>query len=117
VSAYTDAVAAGLRDMKGVSSGECPGCECCAERHDMTPEEHTEAWRAGKVENAGESFSWCCCGVCGTTLGGNRYTWHWINGGDDHGGGGEIVHEDDMCEDCVFYLAYGTEPEQWRARA
>jgi hypothetical protein len=115
MSTYTDAVAAGLRDMKGVSSGECPGCEACAELHDMTPEEHSEAWHAMAVEYD-TAFSSCRCGICGTTLAGDRTLWHWINGGDEHGKGGEIVHENDMCTDCVFFLAYGTEPEQWRAR-
>lgn len=116
MSEYTDAVARGLDGMKGVSSGECPGCERCAERHDMTPDEHRAAWHDGKVDDAEESFSWQPCGICGTTLGGDRSTWHWISGGDDHGKGGEIVHEDDMCTDCVLYLANGDEPESWRAR-
>jgi hypothetical protein len=44
-------------------------------------------------------------------------TWHWIDGGDKYGAGGEIQHEDDMCTDCVMYLAYGTEPEDWRHTA
>lgn len=117
MSAYATAVAAGLDGMRGVSSGECPGCERCAEFHDMTAEEHDEAWHTGKLGGDEGSFSWCQCGVCGTTLGGDRYVWHWINGGDEYGKGGEIVHEDDMCTDCVYYLACGTEPEQWRASA
>ena len=115
MSTYTDAVARGLADMKGVSSGECPGCATCAERHDMTREEHEEAWRSGKLGGDEESFSWSPCGVCGTTLGGDRCTWHWIRGGDEHGKG-EIEHDDDMCTDCVLYLAYGTEPENWLAK-
>lgn len=116
MSAYTDAVAACLRDRRGVSAGECPGCEACAERHDMTLDEHRAAWRDGKLDGGGESFSWSPCGVCGTKLGGDRCTWHWISGGIEHGKGDEIVHEDDACTDCVFYLANGDEPESWRAR-
>lgn len=114
MSDYTDAVERGLVGMKGVSSGECPGCESCAERHDMTPEEHRKAWRNG-LDGDDESFSWRPCGICRTSLGGNRHLWHWISGGDEHGKGGTIEHETDMCTDCVLFLANGgtmkTDPE------
>lgn len=84
--------------MIGISSGQCPGCEECVE----SGETYDEA-----------SFSWCQCGICGSTLGGDRYVWHWINGGDQYGKGGEIVHESDMCVDCLMFEANGDEPEQW----
>lgn len=114
-SAYSKAVTDGLRNMKGVSTGECPGCESCAEFHDMTAEEHAKAWHDG-LDETEECFSWSPCGICGSSLGGGRHVWHWINGGDDSGKGGEIIHEHDACTDCVMYLANGDEPEEWRSR-
>lgn len=115
MSEYTDAVEAGTKDMKGISTGECPGCPQCAEYHDMTPDEHYAAWHDGKVDDVEGSFSWSPCGICGSSLGGDRYVWHWISGGDEHGKGGDIQHEHDACEDCVLFLANGDEPEHWEA--
>jgi len=115
VSAFTDAVDARLNGMRGVSTGECPGCERCAELHRMSPEQHRAAWHDGKLDDAEGSFSWATCGICGTTLGGDRHVWHWIHGGDAHGAGGSIEHENNACTDCVYYLANGDEPESWRA--
>jgi len=112
VSAYTDAVERGPAGMRVVSIGECPGCEKCAESHDMTPEEHRAAWQSGRVSDEG-GFSNCRCGICGTRLAGDRYAWHWIDGGDKHGKGGTIVHESDACADCLLFLANGDEPESW----
>jgi hypothetical protein len=47
--------------------------------------------------------------------------WHWIRvreGGDPTGKGGDIMHERDMCSDCLLFQANGDEPEpgQWRRR-
>ena len=118
MSAYTDAVSAGLEGMHGVSTGECPGCEVCAERHGMTSDEHDHAWRECAVEDE-PSFSWRPCGICGSTLGGDRHTWHWLSiraWPDGTHEIREINHEDDVCTDCVLYLANGDEPEEWRRR-
>lgn len=82
----------------------------------MTAEDHSEALHAGKLDESGGSFSWRPCGICGTTLGGDRCVWHWIYGGDEYGKGGTIEHESDACTDCVYYLANGDEPESWHAR-
>ncbi len=83
----------------------------------MTPDEHRKAWHDCQIDDVEESFSWVSCGICRTTLGGNRCTWHWIRGGDENGKGGDIVHEDNMCMDCVLFLANGDEPEGWRRGA
>lgn len=116
MSAFTDAVAKGVDGMRGVSTGECPGCERCAEAHDMSPEEHKRAWHDGNLDSAEGSFSSVRCGICGTRLHGDRHVWHWISGGDEHGAGGTIEHESDACTDCVLYLANGDEPESWHTR-
>jgi hypothetical protein len=113
-TAYIEAVTKGTEGMQAISSGECPGCEQCAESHRMTPEEHASAWHSGTIEGYSSDFSWRPCGICGTHLGGDREVWHWIQGnpGEDLKGR-EINHESDMCRDCVLYLANGDLPEQW----
>ncbi len=102
-TAYCDAVERWTEGMEAVSSGDCPGCEECAEAHDMTPEEHAEAW--GSMDGVEASFSHSSCGVCGCHLGGDRHVWHWLDKNN------EIRHEDDMCTDCVMYFANGDVPE------
>jgi hypothetical protein len=90
MSRYTKAVERNLEGLEAVSVGPCPGCEECADN----PE--------------GESgFSWSSCGVCGSTLGGDRFPWHFIFEG-------EIQHADDCCVDCYIYIANGEEPEDLR---
>jgi hypothetical protein len=73
----------------------------------MEVAEFNEAYENGEVCEEG-SFSWSSCGICGSSLGGDRYPWHWI---DENG---EIVHESDACVDCVVFLANGDEPEDWK---
>lgn len=51
------------------------------------------------------SFSWGECGVCGSRLGGDRETWHYV-------ANGKLYHHDDACADCVLYLANGDVPEE-----
>ena len=53
------------------------------------------------------SFSPCGCEICGSSLGGNFEPWHGV------GDNGEIVHGDQACVDCTFYLANGDLPEKW----
>lgn len=60
----------------------------------------------GEVDNDCPGFSWRPCGLCGTTLGGNR---HRLGGLVD----GETEYLD-VCEDCTAYVANGTLPEEWR---
>ena len=108
MSEYTDAVERNLKGMNGVSVGSCPGCEQCRDDNnpDMSMEEFASEWSSGNTsDDAG--FSWSECGICGSRLGGDRYTWHWL---DDNN---EIRHENDCCVDCAMYLANGDEPEEW----
>ena len=72
-----------------------------------------EAVSSGDCFDEG-SFSHGSCGICNSHLGGTRFDWHAIV--PDEGGsvvGGEILHFDDACTDCVMYLANGDEPEDW----
>jgi len=107
--AYCEAVERNLKGLEGVSTGDCPGCEQCAENADMTPEEHEEAW--GSMDGAEASFSWRSCGICGCHLGGDRHVWHFIIPKDGSCVGQPIYHEDDACTDCVMFLANGDVPE------
>jgi hypothetical protein len=100
--AYVKAVELSTNGVEGVSSGTCPGCEQCAEIYDMSLSELEIAWQSGKVCDEG-SFSHSGCGICGSPLGGNRYAWHFVYRN-------EIHHEEDMCEDCLYYLANGDVP-------
>lgn len=98
MSKYTDAVARGLEGMDAVSFGPIAERGHCADCDD-----------AGFTEEVGDEggFSWSACGICGSTLGGNRYVWHWLDKD------GELMHEDDGCADCLFYVSNGDEPEDW----
>lgn len=109
---YQKAVERGLEGLRYVSVGVCPGCERCRDElaEDMTMPEFAEAWSSGEVEYFAD-FDSCSCGICGSSLGGNRHVWHWVDDQD------EIQHEDDACTDCVMYLANGDEPEEWRRTA
>lgn len=95
---YQETVEHYLKGLEAISTGPCPGCEECGIPEDA--EEYSEEpW-----------FSWHPCEICGSTLGGNRESWHaWIPAtnipGDVHEHG-KIVHGT-CCEDCVYYLNYG----------
>ena len=103
---YENAVRANLDGLDAVSTGVCPGCEVCRDQFapGETMERFQQLWSDGFVCDEG-GFSWQPCGICGSSLGGQRYSWHYI---DENG---EICHEDDACEDCVCYLANGDLPE------
>lgn len=126
MSEFTDAFERGTKDMTAISSGTCPGCTVCAEDHGIRlldddgndrpasaiDAEFRAMWTTGAADSE-PSFSWSPCGVCSTNLGGDRNVWHWIDPNDPTRA---INHESDMCTDCVMFLAYGTEPEEWRAK-
>jgi hypothetical protein len=69
--------------------------------------EHEEAWGRGDICEE-PSFSWRSCGICGSSFGGDRGSWHWVS--DDNA----VQHESDACVDCIMYLANGDEPESWQ---
>lgn len=136
MSEYTDRVESGLKGLTAVSTGTCPGCDECRESHGLYGVEEDEYgwfepdrgghvvyhateegalkaarerfeqdWSSGHVDSE-SSFSWSSCGICGSTLGGDREIWHGL---DDLTG--TLYHFDDACTDCVVYLANGDEPE------
>lgn len=98
MSDYTDRVEANLEGCKFASVGGTEECQGCKD--------------AGYTEYSGDegSFSWSGCGICGSSLGGTRYIWHWVD--ED----GEMIHGDDACQDCLLYLANGEEPEEEESR-
>lgn len=74
---YESRVEKYLNGIEHISTGPCPG------------EEYSEEpW-----------FSWSPCEVCGSSLGGNRESWHGVVDG-------SIIHGT-CCEDCAYYLNYG----------
>lgn len=78
-----------------------------AEAEAAAREAFADAWRSGKAECEDPGgFSSGGCGVCGSPLGGDRFTWHAL------GDGGRLLHFDDACTDCVLYLANGDVPER-----
>jgi len=94
-----------LEGLEAVSTGACPTCpQCMDEDGYEDPDEHEEAVSCGDVYDE-PGFSWRPCGICGCHLGGDRHRWHWLD--ED----GDIVHEDDACSDCVYFLANGDVPE------
>jgi hypothetical protein len=108
MSAFNDAIQANIGKLKAVSTGVCPGCETCRVNHDpkLTMEEFDKEWSAGRTIDE-DSFSWRPCGICGTTLGGDRHVWHYLDEDND------ICHEGNACTDCVMFLANGDEPDEW----
>lgn len=114
MSAFTEAFKRGMHGMEAVSTGTCPGCEACMEIDGCDDvEAHRMKWSSSDCASGETHFSWSPCGICGTKFGGDRHAWHWIDPNDPKR---EIHHEDDVCTDCVLYLANGDEPENWRAR-
>lgn len=112
-TAFIEAFTRGTEGMIGVSAGSCPGCARCMELDGIEdPDEHRAEWESGDLAEH-HSFSWRPCGICGTRLGGSRNVWHRV---DDPHGAREIIHEDDMCDDCLFFHANGDLPEQWSVR-
>jgi hypothetical protein len=101
MSSYTEAVELWCEGLENVSPGPCPGCSEC----DL---EDVDSMDAEEYELASEGwFSWSRCDSCGTTLGGDRFNAHAF----PVEGEGYIHLE--ICSDCLFYFAYGDEPEIW----
>lgn len=131
MSEYTDRVERGLKGCEAVSTGICPGCDTCRNQDGRYKvrwnDDDTYGFRAStstysteeEAENASRkqfeddwldgdiadepSFSWRSCGICGSSLGGDREPWHYV-------ADGKIHHHNDACIDCVVYLANGDKP-------
>jgi hypothetical protein len=104
MSAYTDRVDRNLAGLEFVSVGLCPSCPYCQSAYGMSPREFYAAYHTGDVCDEG-GFSWSGCGICGSTLGGARYSWH-ARDADE-----ALFHADDACADCLMFLANGEEPD------
>lgn len=123
MSAFTEAFQRGTEGMTTTSTGTCPGCSECMEIDGCgDAEEHRRKCSAVDCPSGEPTFSHCPCGICGTRLGGTRHAWHWIDRRQldaarrSNEPRPQVNHEDDACEDCILYIANGTEPEVWRAR-
>lgn len=132
MSDYTDRVDRTLAGLRAVSFGpiydrdDCPECRPRAwwRRLIIWLFQHWDDDDCDTCDGSGEilacpdcadysedygdegSFSRCPCGICGSSLGGNRYVWHWIDADN------EIRHESDGCVDCLIYVSNGDEPER-----
>jgi len=107
MSNYTDAVERGLEGMHAVSFG--PICEAghCAECDDTGfSKPYQDDYTYGEYVGDEGGFSWSPCGICGSSLGGDRYVWHWLDENN------EMNHENDGCTDCLQYISNGDEPEE-----
>ncbi len=94
MSRFTEAVERALNGLEHVSVGYVPYDKC-----GECPEEQDES-----IGDEGY-FSWSACDCCGSGLGGTRYAAHGIDAN------GDIVHLN-VCQDCVWYITYGEEPER-----
>lgn len=72
-----------------------PGAEIGAEEKEPSQREIDLASEPG--------FSWSECDTCGSALGGDRHPAH------ARLSSGQLIHLS-VCEDCLFYLNYGTLP-------
>ena len=97
---YEETVGKVLADLH-MSSGPCPGCDACglAEVHEMDNPEY---------EAAGEpSFSDSPCGLCGSTLGGDRHPAHGTHKDPCYGTQADDIVHFDVCGYCYYYIEYG----------
>lgn len=89
-----------LEGLQYISSGPCPGCDECLECDN--PDDPSMEW----YDLAGEPhFSWSGCEICGSSLGGNRYSAHAVDKNNN------IIHFD-VCVDCYYYIEYGQLDDQ-----
>jgi len=86
----------GFEGLTHCTTGLCPGCVECADRHGKSLHGMSLAISTGAVYDEG-SFSWSPCEGCGSTLGGTRYAAHGVDSN------GDIIHLD-ICEDCLLAL-------------
>ena len=110
MSTYTEAVDQQLAGLEFVSPGLAAICPECRAAHDYDSEQaFADAYESGELCDEG-GFSWSPCDACGSHLGGNRYAAHGFLDSDPDRG--KLIHLE-ICQDCLFYLANGDEPEHW----
>lgn len=98
----------GLKGLKFESSGFSYTCQTCIDAHGFCCEHSAKAaWENNEISDEG-SFSWDACDLCGSHLGGNRYSAHAVT--DD--ASQDDIHLE-ICQDCLLYMANGDLPEEW----
>ncbi len=113
MSEYTEAVKTNMKDREAVSTGACPGCKVCQEAFNYCCERSFQAaYDAGDICNKG-NFGKLPCDCCGSSLGGDRYSGHYILPDDKGRIVGQPIEHMSICTDCLIYLANGDEPENW----
>jgi len=113
---FIEAYDRGMQGMYAESSGFSAGCQDCLDAYGICCEHKAQYMLDnGEIVEEGH-FSWQACDICGSHLGGDRYSAHAILktqvNGDCETGDGEIVHLE-VCVDCVMYMANGDVPEVW----
>jgi len=88
--------------MVALSTGICAGCEVCQCDLEMpgTVEDFEEDISTQEVLEE-PWFSYESCDICNTNLGGDRVSGHYMDKN------GDIVHLDNVCVDCMCYIANG----------
>jgi len=98
----------GIKDIHVVSAGFSWNCPECLNNYDICCEHKGEhMYQKGEIVDEG-SFSHNACDICGSKLGGNRFSAHGVLDTDHK----EIVHLE-VCVDCIMYMANGDLPEVW----
>lgn len=105
---YNKTVSQSLERMRHPSSGISGTCSECQEdygfRNDAAMFFRLVA--DGAISDEGTtSMAWCA--LCHRRGMGHHYVMHYIDSSPD----GQLVH-DALCEDCLYYLEYGTVPEE-----
>lgn len=80
-----------------MSTGLCAGCEVCRQNHRYQSLDDFDVDISSGVVCDEPSFSWQPCELCGSTLGGDRYSGHGREPNDN------IVHVE-ICLDCLQSL-------------
>lgn len=94
-SEYKKRISTTLDGLDYVSIGPCPSCVECLERDN--PGDTPEEWHDMACE---PRFSGSSCGLCRSTLCGDRYSAHALSKDIN------IVHFD-VCADCHYYVEHG----------
>lgn len=89
----------------GINPDICSKCEQCQSDYGLSEREIDNLLEIGELYDEG-GFSWHDCELCGSNLGGDRYSAHGITNDENE----DILHYN-ICANCVHYLANGDIPE------